>query len=141
MADVDKDKKKLILSAKEILREKADEARAAKASNVQVGLVTEGVVDSIMDYGAFVDLGDGLSGLLHISQITSAERLAHPGKVLKKGQRVKVKITQIKDGKISLSMKALEEVPAEAVTEELASYESDGEATTSLGDLLKNIKL
>ena len=61
--------------------------------------------------------------------------------MLKKGQRVKVKITQIKDGKISLSMKALEEVPAEAVSEELASYESDGEATTSLGDLLKNIKL
>ena len=141
VADVDKEKKKLILSAKEILREKAEEARAAKASNVQVGLVTEGVVDSIMDYGAFVDLGDGLSGLLHISQITSEERLAHPGKVLKKGQRVKVKITQIKDGKISLSMKALEEVPVEAVSEELASYESDGEATTSLGDLLKNLKL
>ena len=137
VADVDKDKKKLILSARELLKEEADKARAAKASNVHVGLVTEGVVESIKDYGAFVDLGEGLSGLLHVSQISGGERIAHPGKVLKVGQRVKVKITQIKEGKISLSRKALEEVPAEAVSEELAEYQSDGEATTSLGDLLK----
>ncbi len=48
-----------------------------------------------------------------------------------------MQVTQIKDGKLSLSMKALEEIPAEKVEEELAEYQSDGEATTSLGDLLK----
>lgn len=137
VADVDAEKKKLILSAKEILREQADKDRAAKVSNVKVGLVTEGTVESIKDYGAFVDIGEGLSGLLHISQIPSEKRLRYPGDVLKVGQRVKVKVTQIKDGKLSLSMKAAEEIPPEEVSEELAEYSSDGEATTSLGDLLK----
>ncbi|MBR4530303.1 MAG: S1 RNA-binding domain-containing protein [Lachnospiraceae bacterium] len=137
VADVDKDKKKLILSAREILREEADKRRAAKASNVRVGLVTEGTVESLKDYGAFVDLGEGLSGLLHISEITSEKRLKFPGEVLKVGDKIKVKVTKIKDGKLSLSMKALEEIPAEEVSEELAEYKSDGEATTSLADLLK----
>ncbi len=82
VADVDREKKKLILSAKEILREEAEKRRAAKASNVRVGLVTEGTVESIKDYGAFIDLGEGLSGLLHISQITSEKRLKYPGEVL-----------------------------------------------------------
>ena len=67
--DVDKEKNRLILSAKEILREKAEEERKNKVSNVQVGLVTEGTVESLQPYGAFVNMGNGLSGLVHISQI------------------------------------------------------------------------
>ena len=59
----------LVLSAREILREKADEERKAKVSNVEIGLVTEGTVESIQPYGAFIDLGNGLSGLVHVSQI------------------------------------------------------------------------
>lgn len=55
--DVEKENKRLILSAREILREKAEEERRNKVSNVQVGLVTEGVVESLQPYGAFVDLG------------------------------------------------------------------------------------
>ena len=51
--DIDKEKGRLILSAKEILREKAEEERKTKISNVQVGLVTEGVVESLQPYGAF----------------------------------------------------------------------------------------
>ena len=67
--DVDKESKKLILSAKEILRAKAEEERKNKVSNLEIGLVTEGTVESLQPYGAFVNLGDGLSGLVHISQI------------------------------------------------------------------------
>lgn len=50
-----------MLSAKELLREKEAEERKTKVSNVEVGLVTEGTVESVKDYGAFVDLGNGLS--------------------------------------------------------------------------------
>lgn len=132
----DEKDQKLVLSAKEILREKADAERAQKVSNVQVGLVTEGTVESLQDYGAFVNLGNGLSGLVHISQISN-QRIAHPSAVLKVGEKVKVKVTAIKDGKLSLSMKALQDVAATEITEEKIEYESDGNATTSLADLLK----
>ncbi len=132
----DENDQKLVLSAKEILREKADEERAQKISNVEVGLVTEGTVESLQNYGAFINLGNGLSGLVHISQISN-QRIAHPSAVLKVGQKVKVKVTAIKDGKLSLSMKALEEIAATEITEEKIEFESEGDATTSLADLLK----
>jgi small subunit ribosomal protein S1 len=132
----DKEAGKLVLSAREYLREQADLKRAEMISNVEVGLVTEGVVESLQNYGAFVNLGNGMTGLVHISQICN-QRIAHPSSVLKVGQKVKVKVTQIKDGKLSLSMKALEEIAATEITEEKIQYESDGEATTSMADLLK----
>ena len=136
----DPEEKRLILSAKEILREKEAEERKTRVSNVQVGLVTEGTIESLMPYGAFVNLGNGLSGLVHISQI-SQQRIKHPGSVLKEGQKVKVKVIGVNDGKISLSMKALEDVTAKEIEEETFEMPETEEATTSLGSLFKNIKL
>ncbi|HIR26728.1 MAG TPA: S1 RNA-binding domain-containing protein [Candidatus Choladousia intestinigallinarum] len=136
----DAEEKRLVLSAREILREKAEEERKAKISNLEIGLVTEGVVESLMPYGAFINLGNGLSGLVHISQI-SQQRIKHPGAVLKEGQTVKVKVIGIKDGKISLSMKALEDVAAVEIEEETYSLPKAEDATTSLASLFKNIKL
>ncbi len=107
--DIDEEKKRLILSARELLRATADEEKKAKISNVEIGLVTEGTVESLQPYGAFVNLGNGLSGLVHISQI-SAKRIKHPSAVLNVGDKVKVKVIAIKDGKLSLSMKALNDV-------------------------------
>ena len=100
-----------------------------------------GVVATIKDYGAFIDLGDDLSGLVHVSQI-SHERIKHPGVVLKEGQEVDVKVIAIKDGKISLSIKALLENPDEPAPDEggITIPESE-EIGTSLGDLLKGFSL
>ncbi len=137
---VEEEKKRLILSAREILKEIAEAERAKKISNVEVGLVTEGVVESLQSYGAFVNLGNGLSGLLHISQICN-NRIKHPGVVLSEGQTVKVKITAIKDGKLSMSMKALEDIAAKEIEEEVFEIPQAEEVSTSLGSLLKNIKL
>ena len=81
-------------------------------------------------------MGNGLTGLVHISQISN-QRVANVGSVLKAGEKVKVKVIAIKDGKLSLSMKALQDVMATEITEEKIEYESEGEATTSLADLLK----
>jgi small subunit ribosomal protein S1 len=138
--DIERDKKRLILSAREVLRAARDEERKRKISNVQVGFVTEGTVETIKPYGAFVNMGDGLSGMVHVSQI-SEKRIKSPDAVLSVGDKVKVKVTAIKDGKISLSMKALAETPAQAVEEESYELPKSEALTTSLGSLFKNIKL
>jgi len=131
---------KLILSARELLRAKADDERRQKISNVEVGLVTEGTVESIQPYGAFVNLCNGLSGLVHISQICE-KRIKTPAEVIAVGDKVKVKVTAVKDGKLSLSMKALSDVTATEISEEVVKLPDAEEVTTSLGDLFKNIKL
>lgn len=139
--EFDKDSKKLILSARELLREQAEEERKKKISNVQVGLVTEGTVESLQPYGAFVDLGNGLSGLVHISQICE-KRIKKPSEVLSVGDRVKVKVTAVKDGKLSLSIKEASDMMAKDIEEEVYEVPDAGEeATTSLGSLFAGIKL
>lgn len=138
--DVAEDDKRLILSARELLKEKADQERKAKVSNIEVGLVTEGVVESIQSYGAFINLGNGLSGLVHISQI-SEKRIKHPSAVLAVGDTVKVKVTAVKDGKLSLSMKALQDVAAKEIVEEVFELPKTEEVTTTLGSLFTKIKL
>ena len=139
--ECDKDSKKLILSARELLREQAEEERKKKISNVQVGLVTEGTVESLQPYGAFVDLGNGLSGLVHISQICE-KRIKKPSEVLSVGDRVKVKVTAVKDGKLSLSIKEASDMMAKDIEEEVYEVPDAGEeATTSLGSLFAGIKL
>ncbi|MGL5437518.1 MAG: S1 RNA-binding domain-containing protein [Lachnospiraceae bacterium] len=135
---VEPEQKKLVLSGKAVMREREAALKAEKMASVQVGAVVDGVVDSLKDYGAFVNLESGLSGLLHISQI-SKQRIKHPGVVLKEGQNVTVKIIGLKDGKISLSMRALES--DEEVQEEVFDYKETSAATTGLGDLLKGFKL
>ena len=135
----DPHKKRLVLSAKVILKEAQKKEHDDKLSKVQAGMVYEGKVESLQPYGAFIDLGDGISGLVHISQI-SEKRLGHPKEALKLNQEVKVKVLGIKDGKISLSMKALNEA-TEGDTEESFELPETKAVTTSLGDLLKNIKL
>lgn len=140
--DMDKESKKLILSARELLREKAEEERKRMVSNVQVGLVTEGVVESLQPYGAFVNLGNGLSGLVHISQICE-KRIKKSSEVLAVGDKVKVKVTAVKEGKLSLSMKEASDLMAKEIEEEEIYEAPDAgqEATTSLGSLFANIKL
>ena len=137
-ADIDNDK--LILSAKEILKEKQAASQKKKVSEVKVGQIFHGVVATIKDYGAFIDLGDGMSGLVHISQI-SDKRIKHPSVALEIGQNVDVKVIDIKDGKISLSIKALIEKEDEQETEQEEITLPQSEAIgTSLGDLLKGLK-
>lgn len=136
---VDKKQEKLVLSAKVILKAAAAMEHARKIAMIIPGSVLEGTVESLTAYGAFINLGDGLSGLVHISQI-SQKRIKKPSEVLSVGDKVKAKVLNTNDGKISLSMKALQEdMEAEEIEE--FHYESDGEATTTLGSLFANIKL
>ncbi len=138
---VDKERSKLVLSGKAVAREAAEEERNRRISMLVPGSVREGTVESLMPYGAFIDLGDGLSGLVHVSQI-SERRIGKPSEVLKAGQKVKVKILRTDNNKISLSMKALAEemVDTEGV-EDLAAYTAKESTGTSLGSLLAGIRL
>jgi len=138
---VDREKEKLVLSAKEILREKAKEEHDHKVAMIVPGTILEGTVESLQTYGAFVDLKDGLSGLVHISQI-SQRRIKKPSEVLKVGDKVKVKVLNTNDGKISLSMKAVEEQRAEEIESvDMKQYGSSECLGTSLGELFAKLNL
>ena len=126
------EKNRLVLSVKEVLYDKKRAEKEARINAIEAGAVLTGKVESLMPYGAFVDLGNDISGLVHISQIAQ-KRIESPAEVLK-----------VENGKISLSMKALEEVASEEEDtsgEEVVSYKDEGDATTGLGALLAGLKL
>ena len=139
--EADQAENRLILSARNLLKEKARKEKEALVASVAIGSVMTGTVETIQNYGAFVKLENGLSGLVHVSQI-SDKRIKTPAAVLEVGQEVNVKVIGIKEGKISLSIKALIEKEKEeeevAAKVEIPKAENIG---TSLGDLFKNIKL
>lgn len=140
---VDPEKEKLVLSGKAVARQEREEEHNHRVAMLVPGSVVEGTVESIMPYGAFVNIGNGISGLVHISQI-SQKRISSVHEVLKEGQKVKAKILNTNDGKVSLSMKALEDIMEKAEDEEQAEaveYSSNETAGTSLGDLLSGLKL
>ena len=136
----DEETRRLVLSGREAAREKKQAETNKKIAKCEVGAVMNGTVESLKDYGAFVALENGLTGLLHISQI-STQRIKHPGAVLKEGQEVTVKIISTANNKISLSMKELIEEQAEAESHETYDYKEEGQASTGLGALLKGLKL
>lgn len=137
----DVEKKRLVLSAKEVAKEKAAKEHEKKLNALEKGFVTEGIIERIEPYGCFVNIGDGLTGLVHISQICN-KFLKSPNEVVKLGQSVKVKVLEVNEGKIRLSMKAAEDIAPEIASDEEAQTEyHDEEATTSLAGLLAGIKL
>lgn len=135
--EADEEKNRLILSGREVARARQEEEKKIRIAKCEPGEILTGTVETIKPYGAFVRLENGLSGLVHISQI-SKKRVSHPSAVLKEGQEVTVKILSNADQKLSLSMKAVE--PDEAPEEEVFQYHESGEATTGFGELLKGLK-
>ena len=115
----------------------ADEEKKSRIARCETGAIMEGTVETIKPYGAFVLLENGLSGLVHVSQM-SKKRVENPGAVVKVGQKVTVKILSTANGKLSLSMKEVE--PDEAPEEEVFNYHESGEATTGFAELLKGFK-
>lgn len=138
---VEPEQKRLVLSGRVVEQEKKAAEKAAQANAIAVGDVFEGTVEKITNYGAFIRLENGLSGLVHISQM-STKRIKTPDEAVNVGDAVKVKVIQKKEGKLSLSMKALmvEEAPVETHEKEFANFKSEGDAATSLGALLAGFK-
>lgn len=103
---------KLIFSEKGVESEEMKEM----ISKYSIGSVIDGVVTGIVDFGVFVKIEEGLEGLTHISELDWG-LVDDPNQMFKTGDSVKVKIIAIKDGKFSLSIKALKPDPWQEVKE------------------------
>ncbi len=111
--DLDKDKRRVILSRKEVEKVELDKKKTEVWSKLKEGETIEGVVQRLTDFGAFVDLG-GVDGLIHISDL-SWNRVKHPSDVLKAGDKVEVVVLAFDQAKnrISLGLKQTVEEPWE----------------------------
>jgi small subunit ribosomal protein S1 len=118
ITNVDEESRRIVVSRKEILEEERKSRREEVRKKLQVGAVLRGRVESLVDFGAFVDLDGGVKGLVHLSEI-SRKRVEHPKEALRNGQEVDVKVIKIEKGgdRISLSIRALEPDPWENVEE------------------------
>jgi len=112
---MDRSRGNIVVSRRAVLEETRAEQRSELIENLKEGMVLEGVVKNITDYGAFVDLG-GVDGLLHVTDI-SWKRINHPSEVLTFGETVKVQVIRFnaETQRISLGMKQLEADPWEGV--------------------------
>ncbi len=84
-----------------------------------IGMKVKGKVVSLKDYGAFIELEDGIEGLIHVSEMSWTERVKHPSKVLNVGDEVECKVLEVdtKNKRISLGVKQLQENPWDALEE------------------------
>ncbi len=102
----------LIVSRRKVLEEEQQEHAAELRRTIVPGAIVTGRVVSVRDFGAFVDLGAGIQGLLHVSEI-GWSRVSDPSEMLKPGDEITVKVLRVDDGtqKIALGLKQLTEDP------------------------------
>lgn len=110
--EYDRAKKRVLVSRRILLEEEKRKAEAAFFSSIHEGEHKNGVVTRLTDFGAFVDLGSGIEGLIHVSEM-SWTRVKSPREVLKEGDKVEVIITKVDPAakRISLSLKQLQSHP------------------------------
>ncbi len=111
--EIDKTKKRISLSYKETQPHPWDDLE----KKIKIGDVVKGKVNNLTDFGAFIDIGEGIEGLLHISDMDWVKKINHPKEVLEKGQEVEVKILNIdsKGRRLSLGLKQTQNDPWENV--------------------------
>jgi len=131
---VDKEKNRLSLKVLNVQDNPWDNINAYH----NVNDVVEGTVVRVADFGAFVALESGVEGLVHVSEISN-EHIKHPKDALQAGQKVEVRILDIKPGdqRMSLSIKAVDDDSA-AVEQAVEEFAQEGDATATLGDVLSD---
>jgi small subunit ribosomal protein S1 len=109
--ELDKNRNNVVLSRRAYLEETQKEQREDFLANLKPGDIREGVVSSVVSFGAFVDLG-GMDGLIHVSEL-SWKHVDHPGSVVAVGDNVTVKVLDVdhERERISLSLKATQQDP------------------------------
>ena len=115
----------IVLSRRALLEAEQDKSAGLVRSQLKNGAQLAGKVTRLESFGAFVDLGSGVEGLVHVSEI-SHRRVGHPQEVLAVGQQIQVAVLRTKDlgqrrkERISLSIKALEKDPWQEIKEQFA---------------------
>lgn len=114
--EVDRPTRRVVCSQKDVIEEDKDRRRETFISNLKVGEIYEGTVVGLVEFGAFVDLGEGVEGLIHLSELSWGGRKT-PQQLLKKKQKVNVKVIKIAgdEGRISLSLRQAQPHPWELV--------------------------
>lgn len=109
--ELDKNRNNVVLSRRQYLEETQSEGRQEFMAKLKKGQIREGTISSIVNFGAFVDLG-GVDGLIHVSEL-SWRHIDHPSEVVKVGQKVTVEVLDVdpERERISLSLKATQEDP------------------------------
>src|SRR6059058_3937641 len=112
--ELDKNRNNVVLSRRAWLEQTQSEVRSTFLQTLQKGQIRQGVVSSIVNFGAFVDLG-GVDGLVHVSEL-SWKHIDHPGEVVEVGQEVTVEVLDVDMDRerVSLSLKATQEDPWQA---------------------------
>ena len=129
----------IVVSRRALLEEEENKVSNAVRANLKEGIEVEGTVTRLKSFGAFVDIGGNLEGLLHVSEL-SHKRVEHPREVLQKGQEVRVVVVKLKDlgdkrrERISLSLKALEKDPWDEIRREFPP----GSVVTGKVDAVEN---
>ncbi len=110
----------VIISRRKYLNEERAESRKVVLDTLEAGAIMDGIVKNITKYGAFIEIGGGLDGLLHITDMTWG-RIGHPSELVRIGETIKVKVLSFdKDTeKISLGMKQLTDNPWETIKPEI----------------------
>jgi small subunit ribosomal protein S1 len=115
--ELNRSRNNVVLSRRAVLEEERKEVRQQILDRLQPGLVVEGQISNIVDFGAFVDL-DGIDGLIHISEL-SWSHVNHPSEILEIGQTVRVKVLDIdrERQRISLGLKQTQEDPWQRIVD------------------------
>ena len=115
--ELNRSRNNVVLSRRAVLEEERKEVRQQILDRLQPGLVVEGQISNIVDFGAFVDL-DGIDGLIHISEL-SWSHVNHPSEILSIGDTVKVKVLDIDRDRqrISLGLKQTQEDPWQRIVD------------------------
>jgi|KBSMisStaDraftv2_1062788.scaffolds.fasta_scaffold31724_2 small subunit ribosomal protein S1 len=113
--ELNRSRNNVVLSRRAVLEEERREVRQRILDTLDVGLVVDGQISNIVDFGAFVDL-DGIDGLIHISEL-SWSHVTHPSEILEIGQKVRVKVLDIdrERQRISLGLKQTQTDPWQQV--------------------------
>ena len=128
--ELDRNRNNVVLSRRKFLEETQSEFRSEFLTALQKGEIREGVVSSIVNFGAFVDLG-GVDGLVHVSEL-SWQHIDHPSEVVEVGDQVRVEVLDVdlERERVSLSLKATQEDPWNKFAREHGVGEIvDGEVT------------